>query len=159
MGIRQGNRRNLLSHALGPGAAAADEDGHIGAQVEAKFGEGVQRQPQVPQLVKAQQGGGSIGGASAYAAPHGEAFLQTDARAVARLGVVLQDLGGAQDQVTAVAGDFRVIAFQTQALSRFEVQRVSVIQQGEDGLQAVVAVCPLPGDVQEQVELGREPGG
>jgi len=68
---------------------------------------------------------------------------------------LLQQAGSANDQVFGgqVCGR-KVFAADAAVVAQFEVQGVAPIDQHEDGLQQVVAVCAPAGDVQKQIEFG-----
>ena len=86
--IRRFERRNYVTDSLDPGVGAAQEERHIGAELDA---DGLQlggAEPQVPEFVQGQQGGGCIGRAAAHAG------LRWDALGHADVGARLAPRGG-----------------------------------------------------------------
>ena len=61
---------------------------------------------------------------------------------------------GAQAQVVWRERGGQVLAGDLSVAAQLEMQRVVPVDQGEDGLQQVIAVRPAPGDVQKEIELG-----
>ena len=105
-------------------------------------------------MVERHQHGGGIGGATAQAAAHRQALIDTDIGAAARrqaiafAGGMHQQTRGANDQILLVrhAGHRRQ---QTQlaVTTRFDGQRIAVIEKLKQRLQGMVTIGPLAGDI------------
>ena len=101
-------RRQYFTHPLGEGGMAAHENRHIGPQLKAKSRQLIFRETAAPQMVERHQHGGGIGGATAQAAAHRQALIDTDIGAAARrqaiafAGGMHQQTRGANDQILLV---------------------------------------------------------
>ena len=147
-------RRQYFTHPLGEGGMAAHENRHIGPQLKAKSRQLIFRETAAPQMVERHQHGGSIGGATAQAAAHRQALIDTDIGAAARrqaiafAGGMHQQTRGANDQILLVrhAGHRRQQA-QLAVSTRFDGQRIAVIEKLKQRLQGMVTIGPLAGDI------------
>ena len=88
-------------------------------------------------------------------APQGTFFSTEMSAPSVHAAGLLQRAGGAQAQVVGGQRGAEVVAAQQAVVAALDVQRVGPVDQHEDRLQQVVAVGAPPGDVQEQVQLGR----
>src|SRR5690606_7573057 len=77
---READRREHIPDAFHPGVAAAQEKGHVGAQLQAQEGEFFAWQPETPQMVEGHQGRGGIRTAAAQSAAHGDVLVDDDVR-------------------------------------------------------------------------------
>ena len=82
-------------------------------------------------------------------------LFQADAGAGTAAGMSLEQTGGAQYQVAVVGGHVGLVTFQAQGVCRGKVQDVTLVEQGEQGLQFMVAVRPTAGNMQKQVQFAR----
>jgi hypothetical protein len=151
----QGDRRDAFAHAFHPRVAAAQEEGHVGAQRQPDLLQRRQRQPQVPQAVEREQAARRVGRATAHSRFRRDALFQHDVRPFGRAAGPRQRTRCAQRQVVLRKCGAHVFAAERAARPPLEMQRIAPVQQHEGGLQQVVAVGPAPSDVQEEVELGR----
>ena len=136
---------------------AAQKKWHVGAKREPDGLQLCLAEPQVPEPVEREQGGGRVGGTAAHAGLCGNALGHPDVDALAAARGGLQCAGCAHDEVLGGQGRATAQVFARHGAigAALEVQRVAPVHEHEHRLQQVVAVGAAARDVQEQVEFGR----
>gem|GEM_PF-3900064 len=152
----QRHRGDQFAHALGPGAAATNENRHVRAELAAEFGQLVLVQAGLPEKVEGNQAGGGVRAAAADPTAERQALVQVDVRAQRRAGDLLQQARGAYRQPVVLGHAAGGVGFADHAIGADrEGEAIAVIQQLEDGLQFVIAIRASSRDAQHQVEFGR----
>ncbi|MNV23933.1 hypothetical protein D3C71_1149740 [compost metagenome] len=156
-GRRQPDRGELLAHALGPGVVAAHEHRHVRAQLQAQRGEGIHAQPGLPQGVQAYQHGRRIRRAAPEATAGRNGLFNADVSTFGDIRFLFKQHRRAHRQVVGLlhTGHRRALAADLAVAPHAQTDPIAPLEQAEHGLQLVVPVGPTPGDMQEQVELGR----
>ena len=151
--------REQLADALAQLQAAADEEGHVGAQSRRQLLQLPGRHPGLPQLVQSPQDRRGVTGAAPQSGPCRYAFLQPDMHALISAGIFLEQLGGPQAEVALVngnpssggAGDFK--CYFNVGLAG-QGQLVAEVDLLEEGVKQVIAVIAAADDAQAKVDLG-----
>ncbi|PNS07556.1 hypothetical protein Lysil_1732 [Lysobacter silvestris] len=156
-GWQQRQRDQYFAQPGGPGIAAAHEDRHIRAQAQAQIRQPILAQSGVPQMIEGDQHGRCIGRATAQPGAAWNQFFDDDVRTLRTIGVRLQQLGGTNGEVVIFRYPLRrrPDPYDPAIVAQAQADAVTPVQQAEYSLQLVVTVGTPPGDVQEQVELGR----
>ncbi|MNN70040.1 hypothetical protein D3C81_1858700 [compost metagenome] len=129
-GLLQLYRSQLLADTFGEGRMTAHEYRYVRAQRQAECGKAIFIPVQLPEVIEAEQGGGSVRAATTDPATHGQALVQPDIGAQVGAGGFLQLAGGTHDQV-AVVGHAGNIAVQADdaILAEGELQFVAVVEE------------------------------
>ncbi|HOW44982.1 MAG TPA: hypothetical protein PK919_07400 [Candidatus Aminicenantes bacterium] len=148
--------RQLFADPLPQRRAAAQEEGHVGAEAGGHLRQLAGGEPQAEEAVEEEQHHGGVAAAAAEAGAGRYALAHEDLQAAAQPAVLGDQAKGAGDGVGFVPGHARVVAVQAQprAGALAHLHAVAEADGLEDGAQRVVAVVAAAGDLQPEVDLG-----
>ncbi len=110
-----------------------------------------------PEAIERPESRGRITRTSAHSGRHRDVLLQPDSGSAAHLCSLLKEPRGPQDQVGVVSGKRGIAGREGKRLVLFQDQAVEQVHRLEHRREFVVAIRPLPEDLEHEIDFGRGP--